>query len=240
MLYIHPIDVALFSYCPVLKQRNKQDKIDPNLKITELGIKYALMDGELNVCLKDSIIDSRKLLRSWEKIWWPIAAENNISMKEADDLMLKCISRLSDYCKYDISCWPTVGVNIESEIPINNSILKARADIVKINPTSKKTNKVLITIGTRNLSEISAALDPFIRATAYGFSDTETEIIEHIYINIGSPRGKLKIITSYFNKREMATIKKMLYHIEYGIRTNAYYANSFMCDKCKECQNLKL
>jgi len=169
--YFTPLDVATYAYCPILFKNKKFYNIEPKLTLTERTIKETIINGEGNACLKDSVVDNRKLMRVWEKIWWPRAAKENISILEAETISIKAIRKLSDYCKYEITDWlfPTAGVEVESSIKINNLILKAKANIVKVDLESKKINKVLITIGKRDLSISEAAIDPFIKALVYSF-----------------------------------------------------------------------
>jgi hypothetical protein len=239
---LNPLDIACYIYCPVLQEKGNTEKVANHLTFLEENLRNAFIDAERNACIKDSIVTPRKLLSSWDKIWWPaVAANGGISMKEANKLSLTASSKFADYCKYDISDWmfPTAGVKAESQIKINRSILKATADVIKVDLNGEK-NTILINFNRKNLSLRGAAHDPAIKTIAYAFYSGKGETITHIAIDLDETSNKIKMITSTFRPEDMEGIRKMLYHVESGISSGIPYVNPYMCKECKLCQDFIL
>jgi hypothetical protein len=237
-MYLDPLDIACYIYCPVLYKKRRSDKIVGKLTVVEENIRQAFIDAEQRACLKDSIVSPKRLLAEWDNLWWPAAASAGINMTEASKVSLKASSKFADYCKYDISDWmfPTAGVQAESETHINSSILRATTDIVKVDLNGDR-NTVLVNFNKRKLSIVEAAYDPAIKATAYAFYSGRGEIITHIAIDIDEKKQNLKLTTSIFRPESMEEIRKMLYHVECGIRYSRYYPNPYACQECNICQN---
>jgi len=242
-MYLTPLDIACYIYCPVLQRKGRTDKIATKLTFTEENIRSAFIQGERNACLKDSIVSPRKLLSVWDKIWWPaIGEKGGISMKEANNISLIASSKFADYCKYDISDWmfPTAGVQAQSENYIGQSILKATVDVVKVDLDGKEKNTILINFDRKGLSLREAAMDPAIKATAYAFYSGKGETVTHMAIDLNENKNNIKITTSTFRPKIMEEIRKMLYHVEYGIRSGIYHVNPYKCQECKICQDFIL
>ena len=243
-MYLDPLDIACYIYCPILQQKGKKDKIATPLTFVEENIRLAFIEAERNACIKDSIVAPRKLLAAWEKIWWPAITQNKkISIKEAHNISLKASCKFADYCKYDISDWmfPTAGVQAESEVKIRGSVLHATADIVKVDLNkNNEINTVLVNFNRKGLSLRQAATDPAIKATAYAFYSGRGEIITHISIDLDETKNNINVITSIFRPEAMEGIRKMLYYVEYGINAKLDYINSYMCKECKVCQDFIL
>jgi len=243
-MYLNPLDIACYVYCPVLQQKRKPEIIAPKLTFTEKNLREAFIEAERNACLKDSIVSPRKLLSAWDKIWWPAVAEQgSLSMKEANKISLQASFKFTDYCKYDISDWmfPTAGVEAQSEIRIGQSILQATADIVKVDLNKNNNiNTVLINLNRKGLSLKSAATDPAIKAIAYAFYSGRGETITHISIDVSEDQKNIKVTTSTFRPEAMEGIRKMLYHVECGIRSGVYHINPYQCQECNVCQNFIL
>lgn len=238
---VTPEEIAAYVYCPMLLQKNRTSIVSPKLSFAEKGIRQAFIEGERNACLKDSIVDTRKLLRIWEKIWWPLASANKINLKDAAAISLKASSKFADYCKYDISDWgfPTAGVDIYSDVGLGPVIMRAHADIIKVDLDHKNPSTVIINFNTRKLSLMTAALDPAVLATAYAFYKGG-EDITHISINISEQQDKLSMITSAIRPSDILKIEKMLTHVARGIRNKNYYSNPFLCKECKVCRDFIL
>ena len=243
LMYLNPLDIACYIYCPILLQKKRHDKISPRLTFAEQYIRKAFIYGEMNACLKDSVITPRKLLNAWEKVWWPsVTAAGTISIKEAHDISLKASHKFTDYCKYDISdcMFPTAGVEAESDVKIGQSILKATVDVVKVDLNEKNKNTVLVNFNRKGLSLSSAALDPAIRATAYAFYSGKGETITHISVDIDENIKDVKLTTSTFRPEAMEGIRKMLYYVECGISRGAFHANPYPCKECKVCPTFSI
>lgn len=241
-MYLDVNDIASYVFCPVLQAKKRHDIVIPNLTFVEENRRAALIEGERNACLKDSMVVPRKLLRSWEKIWWPAAAKAGISMKEADKVSLHAGAIFADYCKYDISGWmyPTVGVEAESDVRIGPVVLRAKADVVKVDLDKDKPTTVLVNFNTRKLTLRTAAWDPAIKATAYAFYSGRGETITHISVDIDERKDMVNLITSTFRPEGMEEIRKMLYYVGCGIRFGSHHANPYLCKECKVCQDFTL
>lgn len=236
-MYLIPNDIACYMYCPLLYSKRKHNKVIPPLGFFEEKLRDAFVLAEEVSCLKDSIVNSRRLHASWDKIWWPAAAKQKIKMKEADELSLKASRKFTDYCKYDISDWffPTAGVDIEVEKHVNSAVLKASVDVVKVDLNQRK-NTVLINFTNRSLSLGMAAIDPIARATAYAFYSGRGETITYISVNINSKIPNVEITTSTFRPESMDDIRKMLSHVQRGIASSSFYPSPYKCKECKQCQ----
>jgi len=241
-MYLNPLDIACYVYCPVLQSKKRTDKITPKLTFLEENIRKAFIEGERNACLKDSLVSPRKLLSAWDKIWWPsISNRKDISMKEAEKLSLKASYLFSDYCKYDLSDWdfPTAGVQVENEIKIGRSIIKTNVDVVKVD-LNKDINTVLVNFNRKGLSLRESAMDIAIKTIAYSFYSGRGETITHMSVDVDENKDNVKITTSTFRPESMEAIRKMLYHIERGISSGIRYVNPYMCQECKICQDFIL
>jgi hypothetical protein len=239
-MYLEPLDIACYIYCPILQAKGRTDVITKPLTFTEEMIRKAFIEAERNVCLKDSVVAPKKLLSAWDRIWWPaVAKKRHISVQKADAISLIAAHKFTDYCKYDISGWmyPTAGVEAVSDIKIGQSVLRTKADIVKVNLEEDKRNTVLINLDRRGLTLRQAAIDPAIKATAYAFYSGRGETITHISIDLDMHQDKIKVLTSTFRPQTMEGIRKMLYHVECGIRYNVQHPNPYACKECKVCQD---
>lgn len=237
-MYLDPLDIACYVYCPLLQKKKRYDKIVKPLTVVERNIRQSIINAERTACLKDNIVAPRKLLSAWEQIWWPAATKAKIPMKEANKISLSAAHKFADYCKYDISDWvfPTAAVEVESDIKIGQSILKASSDIVKVDLNQSK-NTVLINMNRKGLSIRSAAFDPAIKATAYAFYSGKGETITHITIDLDQSLSDLRLITSTFRPKAIEEIRKMLYHVECGIRYGIHNQNPYSCERCGVCQD---
>lgn len=239
MRCLNPKDVATYIYCPKLYQRNGQSEVVKPLTFFEAMMRDAFIDGERRAVLKDSIVDPRKFSRAWDNIWFPAAAKRGISMKVASNKTLHATVKFADYCKYDISdyTFPTAGVDIQSRQYIGQTELVAQADLLKIDMTTKNKTTVIVNFTKRDITYSQSAMDAAIRTTAYGFYSNRGEYVSCVNVNIDEKKEKLHIVTSNFSPKEMDDIRKMLYHVELGIRNNVFYHNSYMCKGCNKCPN---
>ena len=238
-MYVGANDIACYMFCPILQSKKRYDIITPKPTLIQKNIRTAFIESERNACLKDSIVTSQKLIRIWDKIWWPVAAKHGIPLKDAEVLSFQAGSQLSDYCKYDISDWmfPTVGVEAESDVRIGPVTLKATADVVKVDLHKKVPTTVLVNFTTQKFSLKTAALDPAIKATAYAFYTGKNEIVTHIAVGLNEQADKIKITTSIFRPKDMEEIRKMLYYVGCSIYSGSYYGNPYLCKECQVCQD---
>jgi hypothetical protein len=238
---IEPEDIGTYVYCPKLQRKGLHEKLFPKLSTFEQSVRDAIVLGEERALLKDSIVDVNKLTRAWDKTWWPAAVSNSIKMSEADKLTLKATEKFIDYCDYefsDYSC-PTIGVDIESQLQIGRSILKCKADLIKMNLNDKnKNNTMIINMSKRSLSIREAAFDPAIRATVYGFY-RGGETITHVNLNIDEKNNKFSTSISSFRPEDMETIRKMIEQVQHGIESSTVYMNPYLCKECNVCPELK-
>jgi hypothetical protein len=240
MKILTPQDIANYIYCPILQKSRKQKLFKP-LTFFESCLRLALIEGERNALLKGNIVTPRRLLATWDKIWWSEAAKKDIPIKEAQRLTLKASEKLTDYCRYDLSSqvFPNIAVLTGAETHKNKYIFQARTDIIKVNLTTSNKTTVLVNFTNRNLNIIEAALDPYIRSTVYMFNQNKGEHILHVNVDISNTQGKLRITSSNFSPKEIEEIGKMIYHIERAIGSNIYYMNPYKCKECKACQPFK-
>jgi hypothetical protein len=238
-MYLSPLDIACYVYCPVLQAKGATRIVAKPLTFTEQKIRAAIIEAERHACLKDSIVSPRKLRQAWDKIWWPAA--EHLPATESTKISLAAAHKFTDYCKYDMSDWmmPTAGVEAESTIRIGTSVLKAQVDIVKVD-LEKPQNTVLINLDRKGLSLRQAATDPAIKAIAYAFYSGRGETITYISIDVDESIDKISVTTSTFSPKAMEGIRKMLYHVECGIRSRTQHANPYACKECKVCQDFTL
>jgi len=240
MASLTPDDIALYVKCPKLYERKGQ--ISKPLTFFESKLRETFIEGERNAVLKDSIIKPRKFTRAWNKLWFPAAIKRRISVKVATEKTLQATIKFADYCKYDISDYdyPTAGVDIQSSMIIGSHELIAQADILKIDLSTKKKTTVIINFSNKKLSLPELLFDPSARATAYSFYRGKGDYVTYINIDINERQEKLNITAVTFSPKEMDEIRKMIYHIELGIRNKAYYHNPNLCERCKACPVFKL
>ena len=238
-MYLTTKDIACYIFCPRLQQKQRKDILFPPLSMTEVYLRRAFVAAEAAAALKDNIVTSRKLLSAWEKLWWPAVANTQLDLKAADAASLKASYKFTDYCKYDISDWmfPTVGANVNLDMKIGSTVIKAHADVVKVDMHQDTPTTVLINFGTQDYNHLSAAADPVIKATAYAFYSGRNETIVHSAVNISDRRDKIKIVTSVFRPKVMDEIRKMLYYVSRGITAGTYFPNPSACKDCRVCQN---
>lgn len=236
---ISPHDIACFLYCPILFSKGMRPW--KTLSVIEASLKKSFIEAERRVALKDSIVTARKLNTAWDSIWWPKAAELGLTSEQGNKVAIRAAIKLSDYCKYNITDWlyPTMGVEIDSQVKIGQCTLTARADLIKADLDSNRKTTILISFDNRDLTAREAVLDPIIRTTAYAFYRDRGEIITHIHVNLRDGLEKLHVTTSIFGKSDMAQIQKVLYYVERGIYSKVQYANTALCEKCQACAGLE-
>jgi hypothetical protein len=239
---LEPPDIACFIYCPILLKKQQQERIFPPLTLSEECTRQAFIDAERGAALKDSIVSPRKLTQAWDQLWWPLAAQEGLGMARADDLAVEAATRFSDYCKYDISGWmyPTLGAEVESQIRVGESVIAARADVVKIDLSENRRNTVLVNFNRKGLTLSGAALDAAIHTIAYAFYSGRSEVVTHVCVDLSDGLEKLSVVTSTFRPEDMEQIRKMLYHVECGIRSGVHYANPNLCKECGICPSFTL
>ena len=239
-MLLTPEEISTYIYCPLLYYKNKVRKIYPELNNFEELMKKTFVAAEENALLLKSAVNTNRLLSSWDKIWWPIAINNKMSMDKAEKLTLKATQKFIEYCRYEFSSytWPTIGTNIENKINIGNSILSIKTDLLKVNLESKKRNTVLVNFTNKDLSIRDAAFDNAIRIKCYGFYSGRGETMSHLSININENK-KLNIAITTLTPNDIKNIGKMIKYIEQGIYNKISYMNSNACSQCNECKNIK-
>ena len=241
MSKITPKDIACYAYCPVLAHKKRYDRVFPKLSLTEECIRRTFMIAELKALMNDNIVAPRKLLRVWEKIWWPAATGAGLSMKEAEQKSVRASYLLSDYCKYDLSDYKytTLGANVQTQVNIGSSVLTVQADLVKVDLDAKR-NTTIVNFWMKNIDNQRAAFDPAIAAIAYAFCTGKNDIVTHIAVNIDEKSDTLKMSQSNFRAEDMNEVKNALFHIERGISKQITYRNPWLCKECNVCPNPNL
>lgn len=234
-----PLDIASYVYCPLAYSRGRHDVIVRPLTFFEGCIRAALIEGERDAMFRNTSVTPRRLMRAWDKVWWPAVVRTGFSMSEAEELTLKATEILTSYAQYDLSgyAYPTAGVSVGIQTPVGRHIIQATTDALKINATTKDKNTVLVNFTTRDLDVYQAAFDPAIKTTAYLFYMGNGESVSYMNVYLDTAKKKIKITVSRFLPEAMEEIRKMLYHVEQGITSGAFYPNPYACKGCKGCQN---
>ena len=136
--------------------------------------------------------------------------------------------------------FPTVGVEAENDIRIGQAVLRAKADVIKVDLEEDNPNTVIVNFNTRKLTLRTAAHDPAIKSIAYAFYTGRGETVTHILIDIDETSGKLDMVSSTFRSEVMEDIRKMLYHVGCAIVSGTTYSNTYMCKECGICPDFTL
>lgn len=239
---VTPIEIACFQYCTkTLEKQSYREKVIPSLTFFEDHVRQAIVQAEKMLIFKDSEPTPRKILKVWDKIWWPACTSSGIPIKQAQTLAVKASVKFSDYCKYDISDYmlPTAAADVEHWVPLGNSGIRARIDLIKVNLNGKKRNINLVDFTRKGLTTRDIILDPAIRATAYVFSLGISGTITYTCIDVSENNEKLIVSSAVFRPEEMQRIREMLIHTEIGITSGIYKLNRWQCKECGICQNFK-
>ena len=237
---ISPEDVTLYSRCPRLYYEKKYNLVKPPLSVIESTLRDSIIEAEEKSLLKDSYLTPLKLHRVWDRLWWPRATENKMSMKEAERDALQAAFKLADYCNYDFTdfAFPTITTNAKAEIALNSSsVFCAEMDIIKISIDNNRKNMILIDLSRKGYDQKKVMLDPGIRALASAFYAGEGETITYINIDLDEKHKKLKVLSANFRPEDIEQARKMLYHLETGMRKQINYYNPYSCGDCKLCQD---
>jgi len=238
-MILTPDDISNFLYCPLLPKGT--EVVYKKNTFFESCVGEAIKLAERNCLLKDSVLNNKKIITAWDNIWWPACPSQNIDFKTAQDLTVKASRYFLDYCKYDISdcLYPTIAVNVESQVNINSTILKTHIDMIKVDLSVSNKNMVLVDFSKKDMSSIDIALDPGIRSTVLSFSQGKNETIQYMLIQPNSKTNKLVITSAIFRPKEIENIRKMVSYVEQGIRRNISYGNRWQCKECQKCKSFK-
>jgi len=241
-MFIKSSDIACFLYCPFIRTKPKAKEIVlSSLTPYEEKLREAIKQTERNCLFKNSEVTSQKIIRSWDKIWWPYTTEKEIDFKLAKTLSTKACYKFADYCKYEISDFAhsTVGINIQSTKQIGTSTIASEVDIVKVNLLDKKKNIILIDLGRKGLSSRDVALDIDIKTKAYCFYQNKEENVIYINIDLNENKQKLNVTSAIFRPSDMDDIRKMITFAKIGIENNVEYMNRWNCKECGLCPRFK-
>jgi hypothetical protein len=236
-MVLTPFDIARYSYCSYLY--NAPDKAIgiflPKLNEYEQSIRETIIRAEELCLLRDLELSSRKMMRVWDSIWWPLMAASG-DMKDVKEKSSKASLVLSDYCKYDISGdqFRTVGVNLTSSKSIGGSTINGSIDIMKVDTSSSRV-MVLVDLTRKGLSETDIVIDPMIRANAYCFYTGRKETIMYICVDPYSQSKKIVTQSAFFRPDDMENIRGSLILTECGIRKNIFSPNVWKCKECLLC-----
>jgi hypothetical protein len=238
-MVLKPQDIARFSYCPMLPKGT--GLVYKKNTFLEYCIGKAIKKAEKNCLLKDSTLTSKKIINAWDNIWWPACSAKNINFKTAQEITVKASRFFLDYCKYDVSgfLYPTVGVDIESQLNIGGSILKTKIDLLKVDLTVSQKNIVLIDFTKKDLRSIDVALDPGIAATALSFYRGKGEVIRYMCMQIDEKKNKIFATSRIFRPKQLQQTRKQIKNIMTAINNGVIYGNRFNCTECKQCPEFK-
>jgi len=237
---ITPADILYYSYCPYLLHKDTgKTKLLGDLDLFNKCLFESIIDTERKCLLTDSDVTPRKLLRSWDTIWWPAAVENEIPLKVVEEECVRASKFMSDYCNYEISgfMYPTVGVKITTQREIENCTLHSSVDMIKVDLNNREKNAVIIDFATRELSEREIAIDMYNIAKSYSFYSNKGETIT--YVHIKPKRDRFFISSAIFRPSQMKEIDKVIKHLAYGIYNNIRYMNRWNCKECGACKTFK-
>ena len=237
-------DIFKFNFCPYLYWNKKiPENLDFKFNLFENKVIEAIVLAEKHSVLRNSTLETRKILRKWDYIWWPAATKNKISMKDAEKLSVKASCLFNDYCKYDISdiFYPTVSADVTFAKSLNrDSILEDNVKIIKTKLQSKKKSLLLVDFGSKNLSARELSLDFRIQTKAFLFSDGKEDEIIFAYVYINPKTNKTKITSVTFRSEDLKRIEKNINYIEAGILNKISFMNKWNCKDCKQCNLFEL
>lgn len=198
-----------------------------------------IVETEKMCMLSDSDVTPRKLLRSWDKIWWPEAVSKEIPISKIKSESIRAARLLSDYCKYDLSgyMFPTVGIKIKNQRQIGNCTLHSGVDIVKVDLNNTDKNIVLVDFSMREMTEREIAIDMYNLAKVFSFYSNRGETVT--YTHIRPSMHKFFMSSAIFRPDQMNQINTMMNHIVSGISKNIRYMNRWNCQECKSCKTFK-
>lgn len=241
-MLITPTDISKFAYCPFGWNNKLSLPIEyRRFNIFQSSIVQSILEAEESCLLKESDINPRKILRKWDSLWWEKAGKNNISIKDAEKLSIDASLLFSDYCKYDITDYhyPTVGINIIREKYIESSIVKAKADLIKVNLAAKKRNFTIVSFGNKKISPEELYLNPYVWTIINTFS-LGNEDITYSYFGILDKQKTFYSTSIIFRVEEIKRINKYIKFFIGGIKKNIDYRNLTKCKECNQCQILNL
>lgn len=237
-MILTPTDIARFIHCPYLFQtKQKSDLFENTLTLYEKCIVEAIKATESHCLINDRILTSKKIITRWDKIWWPTAAQAGMAPKEIENLSINAAQLFIDYCDYNIAHFPTAGIDIPSEVLIGKSILKTKADLIKVDTAVPYKNIYILEFGNKPVRSKDIILDPAVRTLLYSFSLGEEQAITYTYLSFNEKSNKFLVTSAVMRHNNLEEIKQMLRFIEYGIRTNVSYMNPWNCGECKICRN---
>jgi len=239
-MILTPTDIARFLYCPMLPKK-AEGLVYKKSTLLESCIGKAIKLAEHRCLLNESDISSRKISKAWDDVWWPTSAAHKIDFKDAGKYTMDAMPYFLDYCKYDLSDFlhPVVSVDVETKIPIGQSILHAHIDMIKVDLTVKHKNMMLVDFSKKNMKTSDVGLDPGIAATALALSRGEGETIQYVTVQIDESKDKLFVTSSVFRPSDMERIRKVVSYVEHSIRKGAVYGHRWKCEECKACPSFK-
>lgn len=239
-MQLTPTDIARFLYCPLLPRKYDHLVYKP-LTMFESCVGEAIKEAERACLINDTEINPRKINKAWDITWWPTCTSHGISFKEAQERTVEAGPYFLDYCKYDISDFlhPTVAVNVNTQVPIGQSILHTHIDLIKVDLTMNEKNMILIDFTKKDIRTSDVGLDPGIAATATSFYQGEGEVIKYVLVEVDENNKKLFITTAVFRPSDIKNIRKMIFYVENSIRKGVSYGDRWKCKECQACQSFK-
>jgi hypothetical protein len=239
-MLLTPEEISYFLYCPMLPKASRHLVYRPST-LLESCIRKAIKQAEKSCLVNGRDLNTRKIIKAWDNIWWPVCAAEGIDFAQAEKLTIKATSYFLDYCKYDISgqLYPTGAVDAEVKIPIGQSILHAHADLIKVDLTMGKRNMMLIDLSKKGISTSDTGLDPGIATTAMAFYTGTGEVIRYISAQVDENKDKLFITNSVFRPSDIEKTRKMVSHVENSLYRGVSYGDRWKCKECKACPSFR-
>ena len=235
---LNPNDIASFGYCPYLYWRRGTAQVVPRLSIFEDTIRKTILLSEAKALKNDTFVTPRSLGNTWERIWWPIAAEANIEFKEAEKVSLRAGFKFADYCKYDISSalYATIGTTVPFQVRLPRGILTGEIDMIKLPIRGVDDQVTLIDFTRKGMTGTQATNDLAILSTIYAYQGLGRKVT-YMCVDLSEKLEKLKIISSSFDKDGIKEIERTIQYLTEGIYRQVNYKPSWLCRECTKCSS---
>lgn len=230
-------DLMAFAYCPFMYKEVGAGRLVPPLSLKEQILRESILGAEQRALDQDSYLTPRKIGNIWEKIWWPTAAKEGLDSRETENVSIKMSRKMVDYCKYDISGpgFETVGLDVKSEIKLDQCVVGTQIDIVKLPLFEKEKYITLIDFKRKNMNNLEVANDISVLANMYAFKDLGKPIT-YICVDLSEDLQKTKMSSTFYEQEDLEKVGKTLNYIANGIYKGIDYQYIWMCDRCNKCR----
>jgi hypothetical protein len=210
------------------------------LTLFESCIRDSILLAESTSLIKNSFVNIGKLIRAWDKVWWPVVAKYSINNKEAEKKSLAAVRKFADYCKYDMTDddHPTIAVDIPLELEINGTVVKTSLDLVKINRTEENSVQI-IDFKRKGLSFVEVASDPGVLTSAYVVYFQERLRVKYTCVDLDEKKQKIHVSTAVFRDEDLQMARKLVRHTINGIKSNIFFKKPWLCKECNRCPSIE-